>query len=97
MRLTKESLTQHLLKSEARSTAHNSIPKPSELQLKLGAVSNDAARETVSSKQIPDVELLCRLDKARLVRLLQHFLSVPHEPIVLQQPLVLFHLSLKFV
>ena len=47
--------------------------------------------------KIPDVELLCRLDKARLIRLLQHFLSVPHKPIVLQQPLVLFHLSLKFV
>lgn len=52
MRLTKESLTQHMLKSEARDTVLNTVFRShTEIHQKLGAVFNDAARETVSSKQ----------------------------------------------
>lgn len=35
------------------------------------------------AKQVPEMELLRRLHKARLIRLLQHFLSIPHEPVIL--------------
>ena len=98
MRLTKENFTQHSVKSEARGPAHGTAFRSHQSYSGNSEQCLMMRLERLSVQiKIPDVELLCRLDKARLIRLLQHFLSVPHEPIVLQQPLVLFHLSLKFV
>ena len=98
MRLTKENFTQHSVKSEARATAHNPAFRSRQSYSRNSEQCLMTLLERLSVQiKIPDVELLCRLDKARLIRLLQHLLSVPHQPIVLQQPLVLFHLSLKFV
>lgn len=42
---------------------------------------------------LPDVQLLCGLHEAGLIRLLQHLLGVAHEPAVLQHALVLLHLQ----
>lgn len=46
-----------------------------------------------SAVTLPHVQLLGRLHEARLVGLLQHLLSVAHQPAVLQHALVLLHLA----